>query len=166
MYIVGKVLRPRGLKGEVKVEIITSFPGHFQNLKTLFAKNETEWKAYSISEASLSNRHVYLKFAEIVSLEQAEKLRGKELFIEHDQLTDLSEDEYYVHDLIGMQVVTEKGKKLGELLDVETYTGNDVYVIKNSSGKEFLIPAIQDIIKNVDVENKILTIHLMDGLLD
>lgn len=166
MYVVGKVLRPRGLKGEVKVEIITSFPGHFENLKTLFVKNENEWKAYSISGVNLSNKHVYLKFAEIESLEQAEKLRSKELFIEHDQLTDLSEDEYYVHDLIGMQVVSEKGEKLGKILDVETYTGNDVYVVKNSSGKEFLIPAIQDIIKNVDVENKILTIHLMDGLLD
>lgn len=166
MYLVGKVLRPRGLKGEVKVKIITSFPEHFQNLKTLFAKTENEWQSYSIIDVILSNKAVYLKFAEIISLDQADKLRGKELFIEREQLTDLSEGEFYVHDMIGMQVVSEEGEKLGELLDVETYAGNDVYVVKSPSGKELLIPAIQDVVKNVDLKNKTMTIHLMDGLLD
>jgi len=166
MYLVGKVIKPRGLKGELKVKIITSFPGHFEKLDSLFVKQKDIWQAYSVNQAKLSNGFVYLKFKNVNSVEQAEQLRNAELGIEQQQLEKLEQDEYYVHDLIGLKVFDGQGILVGTLTEVETYPANDVYVVQTEDGKEYLIPAVQNIIKQVDMKNNSLTIHVMEGLLD
>lgn len=166
MYLVGRVIKPRGLKGELKVKIITSFPGHFEKLESLFVKQKDIWQAYSVIQAKLSGRFVYLKFKDVNSVEQAEQLRNAELGIEQQQLVELEQDEYYVHDLIGLQVFDEQDLLLGTLTDVETYPGNDVYVVQAEDGREYLIPAIQKVIKQVNIKTNRLTIHVMEGLLD
>ena len=166
MYLVGRVIKPRGLKGELKVEIITSFPEHLLQLKQLFVKKNEQWQAHSVVQSKRSGKYAYLKFQDVHTLEQAEDFRNMELYIEQDQLTELDNDEYYVHDLIGVQVLDEKGSVLGEITDVETYTSNDVYVVLTKDGKEVLVPAIRDIVKEVSIKNKQMTIHVMDGLLE
>ena len=166
MYLVGKVLKPRGLKGEVKAEIITSFPEHFKRLKTLSVKTDSEWRTYTLSGAKLSSGYVFLKFAEIQSLENAELLRNAELYIEQEQLTDLSEAEYYIHDLVGLQVFDENERRIGELIEVESYPASDVYVVKTPDGKCHMIPAIKEVIKQVDIKSSRMTIHVMEGLLE
>ena len=166
MYLVGKVIKPRGLKGELKVRIITSFPGHFEKLDSLFVKQKDIWQAYSVIQAKLSNGFVYLKFKNINSVEQAEQLRNAELGIEQQQLEKLEQDEYYVHDLIGLKVFDEQGLLVGTLTEVETYPGNDVYVVQTEDGREYLIPGIKKVNKHVDMKNNSLTIHVMEGLLD
>lgn len=166
MYLVGKVLRPRGLKGEIKVAVITSFPEHFGKLKSVLVQKNGQQQKHYISQVKQSNKHVYLKFEDVNSVEQAELLRSAELFVEQDQLTVLEEDEYYIHDLIGLKVYNEQNDCLGELIDVETYPSNDVYVIKGMDGEEYLIPATREVIKQVSVPDKRMTIHVMEGLLD
>ncbi len=166
MYLIGKVLKPRGLKGEVKVEVVTSFPEHFSELKTVIVEKNGQRQLHSIGHVKKANRSVVLKFKDINSVEQAELLRNAELFIEQDQLTVLEQDEYYIHDLIGLNVYDEQDNCLGELIDVESYSGNDVYILKGMDGKEYMVPATREVIKKVSLSEKRMIIHIMEGLLD
>ncbi len=166
MYLVGKVLRPRGLKGEVKVEIVTSFPEHFKKLKALLVKTDKVSQTFELSQAKLANGYVYLKFKNIHSAEEAERLRNAELYIEQDQLTELSETEYYIHDLLGIDVFDEAEHLIGELIEVESYPSSDVYIVKAPDGKCHMIPAIKDVVKQVDIKSGRMTIQAMEGLLE
>lgn len=166
MYAVGKILKPRGLKGEVKVEIITSFPEHFESLQTVYLHNKNSWQPLSVSGVSFKKNAVYLTFKEVGSLEEAEKLRGYYLYIPKDDLIDLAQDEFYVHDLIGMHVVDDQGRQRGQIVDVESYAGNDVYILQDPDGKQHLIPAVKDVVIKVDQQLRQITIHVIDGLLD
>jgi len=166
MYLVGKVLKPRGLRGEVKAEIVTSFPEHFKKLKTLLVKTDKASQTYTLSQAKLSNGYVYLTFKNIHSVEEASLLRNAELYIEQEQLTELSETEYYIHDLVGIEVFDENEHRIGELIDVESYPSSDVYIVKAPDGKCHMIPAIKDVIKQVDIKSSRMTIHVMEGLLE
>ncbi len=166
MFVVGKILKPHGIKGSVKAEVITSFPEHFLELKTVFIEQENQKQAYSIEEARLSDRFVFIKFSEINSVEQAETLRNKYIFITADQLTPLQEDEYYIHDLIGLTVVDEEGRMLGQISDVWSYLANDVYVLQTPDKKEKLIPAIKSVVKAVNLKERTMTVHVLEGMLD
>ncbi len=165
MYIVGRVIKPKGLKGELKVEIITSFPEHFQELAEVSVKNGLEWQTYSLKAVQLRDRFAIVKLAGIESIEQAEMLRNQFLYISAADLTPLNEDEFYVHDLIGLTVCDEQGNELGLIVDVESYISNDVYVLKGTDGKEHLLPAAKDVVLAVDMKQKKMTIRLMEGLL-
>ncbi len=166
MYLVGKVLKPRGLKGEVKAEIITSFPEHFKKLKTLLIKADSVWQTYPLSQAKLASGYVYLTFKDIHSADEAERLRNAELYIEQEQLTNLSEMEYYIHDLVGIEVFDDAERLVGKLIEVESYPSSDVYVVEAPDGKCHMIPAIKDVIKQVDIKSGRMTIHVMEGLLE
>ncbi|MHB2150923.1 ribosome maturation factor RimM [Calditrichota bacterium LG25] len=166
MFVVGKVLKPQGINGSVKVEIITSFPEHFMDLKKVYVQKENKKQAYSIEQVRLSNRFVFIKFAEVNSIEEAETLRNQYLYITGDELMPLGEDEYYIHDLLGLKVFDEAGTYLGVIKDVLTYTANDVYVLHTEDGREVLLPAIKSVVKKVDVQAGVMTIHLMEGLFD
>lgn len=166
MYIIGKVLKPQGIKGEIKAEIITSFPGHFAELKQVHVKTDEKWQAYSIVYTRISNRFVFIKFEELNSIAEAEKLRNRFLYIPRSELTLLQDDEYYIHDLIGCSVYDENERLIGNITDVEEYSGNDVYLIKNSTDQEFRIPAIEQVIKEIDISRKKVMIHVIEGLLD
>ncbi len=166
MYLVGKVLKPRGLSGELKVSIITSFPNHFKQLQTLFIQNERQWLPYHIEQVRFSDKFVYLRFAGIQTVEQAALLRNKELYIRAEHLQKLKEGEYYIHDLIGLPVFNEENQLLGSITDVENFGGNDVYELELTNGERHLIPAIRDVVKAIDIENKRMTIHVMEGLLE
>ncbi|MEJ2055606.1 MAG: ribosome maturation factor RimM [Calditrichaceae bacterium] len=129
MYVIGKVLKPQGRRGEVKAEIVTSFPEHFETLSTVFIHQSEEWIGYSVENARLTNNFVFIKLAGVDSINEAEQLRGEYLHIPEDDLNKLSENEYYIHDLIGMQVFDEENTLLGEIIDVELLPANVVYTL-------------------------------------
>jgi 16S rRNA processing protein RimM len=165
MYVVGKVLKPQGIKGEIKVKSISPNPQRFKTLKKVFIEKET-LITYSIESVRVSDKFVFLKLLGIDNREESESLRGSDLLIDKSDLIDLKKDEYFVHDLIGCKVVTDKGLVLGNLIDVSQYGGNDLYVVKNDAGKEIQIPATKEVIKQVDIQNKEIEVHLLEGLLD
>lgn len=165
MFIVGKILKAQGIKGEVKASILTSFPEHFESLTTVYIENKT-FQAYSIASMRLSDRFVYIRFEGVSTRNDAEQLRNKFIYIPEDELTALNTDEFYIHDLMGLHVFSESGAFLGEIVDVENYAGNDVYVVGTGSGGQYLIPAIKDVIRTVDLEQKKMIIRVMDGLLE
>ena len=166
MFVIGKILKPHGVKGSVKAEVITSFPGHFLELKTVYIEHENQKQAYSIEEARLSDRFVFLKFSEINDHDQAEKLRNHYIYIEQKDLMPLNEDEYYIHDLIGLKVFDEHGVFIGTIRDVWTYSANDIYVLDTDDGQEKLIPAIKQVVKSVNLKERTMVIHSMEGMLD
>ena len=166
MFVIGKILKPHGVKGSVKAEIITSFPEHFLELNTVYIEHENQKQAYSIEEARLSNRFVFLKFSEINDYDRADALRNHYIYIASKDLMPLEENEYYIHDLIGMRVLDEDGNFIGTIRDVWTYTANDVYVLQTEDGQEKLIPAIKSVVKSVNTKERTMVIHVMEGMLD
>jgi len=166
MYLVGKVLKPQGIKGEVKAEIITSFPQHFYSLQKIYIQHGDSWQIHSPESVRLAGGFVFIKFKEIDSINDAEPLRNKNLYIDHEDLIRPDEDEYYIHDLIGMKVFDEQDQYLGEITAVESYPANDVYILRRADLAEVSIPAVKEIIRQIDPRKKQMTIHVIDGLLD
>ena len=164
MYIVGRILKPQGIKGEVKTEVITSFPEHFNDLNELFIKKDS-FEPIEIESRRFSNKFVFLKFKGIESRNDAEILRNEYLFVPEKELFSLEEDEFYNHQLIGLKVYSEENDYIGEILEIENYPEHDVLVVKDSNKEEHLIPFVKDIIREVDVESQKVKIHLIEGLL-
>jgi 16S rRNA processing protein RimM len=108
---------------------------------------------------------VILKFKGFDNIDGIEKYRGKDLLITRENAVPLEEGEYFIYDLIDSEVYSDEGRKLGILTEVMTNAANDVYVVRMEDGKELLLPAIKDCILNVDVDNKKITVHVMNGLL-
>ena len=109
---------------------------------------------------------VIVKLKEFDKIEEVEFLRGKELYVSRDNAVELQEDEYFITDLIGMEVVSEDGESIGILKDVILTAANDVYVVDLPDGKEVLIPAIVSCIKDVDVNEGVMRVALLPGLLE
>ena len=105
-------------------------------------------------------------FREYDSINDVEKYKGARLLVPREKAVKLQKDEYFVADLIGMQVVTEDGEPFGRLKNVLETGANDVYVVETAEGREVLLPAIKECVLQVDMEKGVITVHIMDGLLD
>ena len=159
--VVGKVLCVWGLRGEVKIEVHSDAPGRFAIGGGLFMQG----RSFTITRSSkMTNNTLVLHLQGIDTPEDAKTHIGKWLSILHDQIKPLPDHKYYHFQVIGMRVLTMEGKCLGTISEILTTGGNDVYVIK-TDGKEVLIPALADVVKEVDVSKKLMRIQLIQGLL-
>lgn len=167
LYEIGFIMNTHGIKGEVKVRQITDFIERFDAGSTVYYK-ETAGDIIPLTiESSRSHKNALLvKFEQYDSINDVEKLKGMTLYIKHDQLTELGPNEYYYHEIIGCTVKTTDGDTIGVIESILAPGANDVFVVKDEKDKEYLIPHIKDVVKQVDVENKIVTIEVMEGLLD
>lgn len=163
---VGVIASTHGVRGEVKVYPTTDDVNRFKKLKTVFLDLGTEKILLHIEGVKFFKNMAILKFKEFNNIDEIEKYKGKDLLIERTAAIPLGKDENFIVDLIGLHVVTDEGEPFGELIDVLQTGANDVYVIKHTSGKEYLFPAIKQCILDVNLEEKTMTVHIMDGLLD
>ncbi len=166
MYIIGYILKPQGIKGEVKIDPVSPYPDRFKQLKKVFIQINDIKRSYSIEKVRITDRFIFIKFFGVNSPDDAELLRNAEVLIEAKDLIQPFPGEFFIHDLIGCRVITEDGEFIGTLADVYQISSNDVYVVKGETGKEFLIPAIKEVVKRVNIENKQIIIHLLEGLLE
>jgi 16S rRNA processing protein RimM len=166
MYLIGYIIKPQGLKGELKVDSVSPYLERFNRLDKVFLQIEENEQAYTIEYIRVSGRFVYIKFSEINSRNDAEFLRNAEVLIEEKDLLQPAENEYFIHDLIGCKVISENNEIIGVLSDVVQMSSNDVYVVQNSDGVEVLIPATKEVVKQVNIGQKEIIIHLLEGLLD
>ena len=166
MLRVGVISSTHGVRGEVKVYPTTDDPERFLDLAQVTLDTGREQITLEIQNVKFFKNMVILKFKGYDNINDIEKYKGKDLLIHRDQAVKLKEDEHVVTDLMGLKVVAEEGTVLGILKEVIPTGTNDVYVVQPENGKELLLPAIKDCILNVDLEKGIMTIHLMDGLLD
>lgn len=164
-FEIGQIVNTSGLKGEIKVKPFTDDITKFNNFKTIYVSIKKELKEFKIEHVRFSKNMVFLKLKGIDTIEEAENYRNLYLKIKRDKDEKLEKDTYYIVDLIGCKVCTDDQKDLGEVVDVFSTGSNDVYVVKDELGKQVLLPAIKDVIKNVDIENKTITVHLLEGLI-
>jgi 16S rRNA processing protein RimM len=163
---VGVISSTHGVKGEVKVYPTTDDPGRFNSLKKVILDTGREQMDLEIQGVKFFKNMVILKFKGYDSINEIEKYKGKDLLITRDQAVELGPDENFIFDLIGLRVITEDGNEFGTLTDVIKTGANDVYEVKTTEGKEVLLPAIQECVLKVDLEEGTVTVHIMDGLLD
>lgn len=163
---VGIITATHGLKGEVKVYPTTDDPGRFRRLKKVILDNGKVSVDLEIESVKYFKQFVILKFKGLDDIEQVEKYRKASLYVTRDNAVRLKKDEFFIADLIDMKVVNEDGSPLGTLRDVITTGANDVYEVALPEGGSVLIPAIKECILEVDVENAVMKVHLLDGLLD
>lgn len=166
MLRVGVISSTHGVRGEVKVYPTTDDPERFLDLDRVILDAGREQITMEIQNVKFFKNMVILKFKGYDNINDIEKYKGRDLLIYRDQAVELEEDEYFITDLIGLKVVTEEGNLLGTLKEVMPTGANDVYVVCRESGKELLLPAIKDCILDVDLEKGVMTIRLLDGLLD
>ena len=158
---IGKITAPVGVKGEVRVYPYTDKQTRFSAIKELFVGN----KEAVIESVRYQKDMVVLKLDICPDRNAAESLRGKELFLDRKDLWEIPEDTYFVRDILGSEVRDEDGNTVGTLSDVIQNPAQDIYVIKDENGRESMIPAVKEFIKDVDTDNKVIVIHVIEGLL-
>lgn len=162
---VGIITSTHGIKGEVKVFPTTDDMRRFKKLKAVFLDTTKELITLNIESVKFFKQFVILKFEGIDSINDVEKYKSRELFVDRKNAVRLSKNEFFIADLIGLNVISDDGKYRGSVTDVLSGSANDVYVIE-IDGKEVMLPAIKECILNVDMDEKLITFHMMDGLMD
>jgi len=164
--IVGRITRPHGVKGAVRVEPLTEDPNRFHALKSVWIGNEDQpQESFDIQKVQVANKFVILSFLQIQDRNKAELLRQKYLFIHRDDLISLDEDDVFLFELVGMTVHTEKGEHVGIVQDVIEYPASQVLIVQNND-HEYMIPDVPEIVIDVNAEKSIITIRPIEGLLD
>ena len=163
-FEIGQIVNTSGLKGVLKVKPFTDDINKFSNFKTIYIKTKNSLVEFKIEQVRYVKNMVMLKLAEIDTVEEAEKYRNLYIKVLRNKEEELEKDSYYVVDILGCQVNTDENQELGKVVDVFQTGSNDVYVVKDEQGKQILLPAIKQVIKNVDIKNKIITVHLLEGL--
>lgn len=167
MFNIGKIINTHGTGGEVKVVRITDFDERFTVGETVYAVNEDGKRIELVIDAHRIHKGFDLiRFEGHGNINDIEHLKGAQLKITEDQLTDLDEDEFYYHEIIGCDVYTNDGKKLGTITEILSPGANDVWVIKQPKGKDVLIPYISEVVIEVDIYSQKVLIEPMEGLLD
>ncbi len=161
---VGVITSTHGVRGEVKVFPTTDDAARFKKLKKVILDTGKENLELEISGVKFFKNMVILKFKEFDNINEVEKYRQKGLYVTRENAVKLKKDEYFIADLIGLDVQTDEGELLGTMTDVLETGANDVYVIRTSEGEEILLPAIKECVRKVDVEGKCMQVHLLPGL--
>lgn len=165
-FQVGVITSTHGIKGEVKVFPTTDNVKRFKKNMEIILDTGKENIQLTVESVKFFKQFVILKFKGIDNINDIEKYKTKSLYVTRANAVRLRKDEYFIADLLGVDVWEDNGEKLGVLKDVIETGANDVYVITLEDGKELLIPAIKECILDVDVENRKMTVHVMDGLRD
>ncbi|WP_134700351.1 ribosome maturation factor RimM [Ammoniphilus sp. YIM 78166] len=167
-YEVGKVVNTHGIKGELKIHSVTDFPEERYRKGSklfLFHDNLPQPLTVTVETARLQKNTYIVKFKEYADINQVEKYKGGSLKVPEDERIPLEEDEFYYDDIIGCEVWTDEGELLGSVKEIITTGANDVWVVKMQNGKDVLLPYIEDCILEVDVPNRKITAHVMEGLI-
>ncbi|MFW5646237.1 MAG: ribosome maturation factor RimM [Acetivibrio ethanolgignens] len=163
---VGVISSTHGIGGEVKVFPTTDDSLRFKKLKKVLLDTGKEYLELEVERVRFFKQMVIVKFKDYNNINDIEKYKGKDLLVTRENAVPLADNEYFIYDIIGALVETEDGKALGTLTEVLTTGANDVYVVKLPSGKEVLLPVIDDCVKEIDTEHKKVLVHLMPGLLE
>ena len=161
---IGQIVNTFGIKGEVKVVPFTDDISRFDELKKVYIKNKNQEKQYKIENVKYHKNMVLIKFSGIDKIEDAEMLKNKYLEIDREDAIPLEEGTYFIADLIGLEVYTEDGNLLGKVEDIYNTGSKDIYVVKDELGKQVLLPGIDEVIKEVKLDDRII-VHLIPGLI-
>ncbi len=166
LILLGKVVGTHGIKGQLRV---VSFSGEYDNilaLRSVMLKGQSgEMGTFEVAAATLHGKRVLITLKNFDTINQVLPLVGRELYVRREQLPELAEGEYYWCELLGLRVMTDQGEALGNLTEIIATGSNDVYVVKGKE-KEYLIPALADVILDINLDDGIMTVRPPEGLLD
>jgi 16S rRNA processing protein RimM len=160
--VIGRVIKPHGVLGEVRVEIITELPERFTWLKTIYV-GEASPQPVGVESVRFHKDFALIKFEGCDSREAAVELRNQLLLVPEDEAIPLEEGEYYLYQLEGLEVYTDEGEHLGQLVEVVETKANNVFVIHGPRG-EVLLPDTEEVVLDIDFENGRMEVHLLPGL--
>jgi len=159
---IARVLRPWGVRGELKLEVLTGFPDQLGRLKRVYVGAEAS--PHEVVRFRWHRGNLLLQLADVRDRTAAEELRDQLVQIARSDAVPLGPGEYYEHQIIGLSVVTTEGERLGQVVEVITTGANDVYVVQGPRG-EVLLPARIEVVRQIDLEAGMMTVHLLPGLL-
>jgi len=157
---IGQILAPWGIKGKLKVKVVTDFPQRFTPLSKIYINRQP----MTIDSTEWHKGQAIIKLNTIDDIEDAQQLRGQPVEIHYSQLQPLPEGQYYHFQLIGLEVWTTQGELLGNITEILTTESNDNYVVSGAEG-EILVPAIEDVVKSIDLNQGRIVIEAIEGLL-
>lgn len=164
--IIGQLINTHGVKGELKATALTDDPQRFKKLKWVYIDRNGNLEKHNIDNIKFFKQFVILKFKDIDTIEEAEKLKGLYLKIDRANAVKLPKDSFFISDIIGLQVYDENNTQLGVLKDVIQTGSNDVYVVSDQENKEILIPALKSVVREVSIDKGRISVILPKGLLD
>ena len=160
---VGVIANTHGIRGEVKVFPTTDEKERFKYLKKVILDMGKEQRVLEIQSVRFFKNLVILKFKGIDNINDIEMYKGKDLLVTREDAVPLEEGEYFIADLLDLDVYSDEDEKIGVLYDVMQTGANDVYVVKTEEGKEILLPAIDECILDINLEESRMTVHIMEG---
>lgn len=166
LVLLGRVSATHGIKGDLRVALFSGDAATLLSTDSVILKQPGKKpEIFDLLSVKVHGKGVLLRLKAFHNINEVLHLVGSELFVLRSQLPELEQGEYYWLDLIGMQVIDSDGVGLGKITDIIATGSNDVFVVK-TSGKELLIPAVEDIVTNIDTERRVVTVDLPEGLLD
>jgi 16S rRNA processing protein RimM len=166
--VLGEILRPHGIRGELRVRLLTDYPERIAKLKTVYLADKPEPSAvtpYAVQGMRMNGDYGLLRLGGIESREDGDRLRGLYVLVDMAHAVPLEAGEFYLYQLIGLRVETEAGETLGTLVEVLETGANDVYIVDSPRYGEVLIPVIPDAIIKTDVQAGVVVVRLPEGLL-
>ena len=161
---IGQIVNTFGIKGQIKIMPFTDDIKRFNKLKTIYIKFNDNLKEEEIQNVKYQKNLVLLKLKNYDDINEVEKFKNSYVYIDRKDAVELPEDTYFITDLLKLEVYTEDNCYLGKLIDIFSTKSNDVYVVKKDNGKEILLPAVGEVIKSIDMENRKMLVNLVEGL--
>jgi 16S rRNA processing protein RimM len=166
--ILGEILRPHGIRGELRMRILTAYPEHLSELETVYLGRDpykSTATAYTVEHIRMHQAYALLKFKGIDDRDQADRLRTLYVMTTLEDAVPLEDDEFYLYQLIGMTVKTDNGATLGTLTEVLETGANEVYIVDSPQYGEVLIPVLDETILKIDPDTNLVIVKLPEGLL-
>lgn len=164
-FEIGQIVNTFGVKGFVKVMPFTDDITRFDNLEKVYICKKNNMKEYQIEEVKYHKNMVLIKFKGIDDMDSAEKQKGSYLKINRKDAIPLEEGTYFIADLIGISVYTDNNEFLGKVDDIYNNGSTDIYVIKNELGKQILLPGTDEVLKEINLEQEKIIVHIIKGLI-
>jgi 16S rRNA processing protein RimM len=162
--VIGKFRKPHGIQGEIRMSVLTESPELLSPGKKIYVG--PRYQGYTIKALRWHGGDLLVSLEELPDRTAVEIFRNVIVSVKGDDIPELPEGEYYLHQLVGMEVVTDEDEVLGILQEVLITGANDVYLVKTPAGKELLLPAIDDVVREINIEKGLVRVHLIAGLLD
>lgn len=167
--VLGRILRPHGVHGELRLQVATAYPERIAHLHTVYVGptpyDEAQATAFEVTGVRRHREYLLIRLEGIDSREEAEYYRGQLLMVALADAVPLTEGEYYVFQILGSRVITQEGEELGRISEVLETGANDVFVVQGGVRGEVLIPDVPHVVVDVDIENKVVTVAPPPGLL-
>ncbi len=164
---IGKIVNTQGLKGHIRVYPLTDYKERLEEVEYIYIENEKDTK-FMIENIWYKNNLVILKLESFNNINDVERFKNRNIYIDESQLRELPEDTYYIFELVGLEVYDLEDKYIGKIIDVLKQSAQDIYVIEyntNESKKTFMLPAVKEFVKSIDLEKNKVKIKLIEGMI-